>query len=145
MPHDLHFPKHQSRLGHRILIFPVPLSSENDDGVLEIEGYGLELLQNVESDDAVRIQEVEVAYHRIQTKGEMLVWKAGISQCQPNWKTGSQDTSLRHVDGNQWAGVQRWNGFLRKYCKNSARVDQQRPATPVHDCMDVNQVIMRLE
>jgi hypothetical protein len=112
--------------------------------VLEVEGYGLEPPQNVESDNTFRIQELEVAHNRVQTKSEML-WKAGISQRQPNWEPGSQDTSLRHVDGNGWVVIQRRNGFLRKYCENGARVDQQRPATPVYNCVDVNQVILRLE
>jgi len=41
---------------------------QNKNGVLEIKGHGFELAQNVETDETVRIHELEVPNKRALTK-----------------------------------------------------------------------------
>lgn len=50
-----------------ILLYCPPLLSilQNENGVFEVKGYGLERTQDIQPDDAVRVAELEVTDHNV--------------------------------------------------------------------------------
>ncbi len=56
---------------------------QNQGRGFEVEGYGFEEAENVFSDEAVCVQELEVSNHRVATKGALLSLQVRVTENEP--------------------------------------------------------------
>jgi hypothetical protein len=71
---------------------------QNENGVLEIKGHGLELAQNVETDEAICVHGSKVPDDRALTKRALPFPPIRISKIEFNGDTEGRHTPFRQVD-----------------------------------------------